>query len=79
MGTTGLQFNPKSLADVFDVSIKINAELGTLLTFALQLFYNHQDLQVVSCKQSGGWADRMFEASVDDKEGEILLAGNSDV
>ena len=75
VGSSGLQFEPKNLGDEFDVSVTINAQLGVLITFNLEIYFDHEDMEVISCTNSGAWADKMFESSIDDSVGQILLAG----
>ena len=45
-GTTGLQFDPKIYGDEFTVSIKINAQLGSLITYSLSIYFESLDLEV---------------------------------
>ena len=64
IGSSGLQFDPKSTGDKLNVKVVINSETGGLFTIQFKIFYDDSVLDVESCTKSGHWADKSMAISL---------------
>jgi hypothetical protein len=53
----GFQFDGVSTGDEFEIKLMVNANEGFLLSFSLLVYYDPAVFEVISCYQSGVWAD----------------------
>ena len=69
----GFQFDGVSTGDEFEIKLMVNANEEFVLSFSLLVYYDPAVFEVISCYQSGVWADKQWEENKDSVPGEIYL------